>query len=224
MCQGLNFRKKKTNQAPLNDNKKHHQTINLDFGNNHLEVEWASTRKVFVLHLFPRLAGSNAQGEERARVYFLLISNIFRKRSSWDFCFFFKIAFSSLGGEDQLKTLPRWMWAGGRNAFILFIYLFLPARPWGKIAKLRPRCRLRAGKKSVLPHKSFFPAPTRSTAKIRDWVSNLCFIPVCESEQSGVGTSYPACPDKSAVTSKETKYGKIPLSCLSRAPITHQHQ
>lgn len=54
--------------------------------------------------------------------------------------------------------------------------------------------------------------------------SNVCFIPVYESEQRSVKASYPASPDKSAVTSEETKHGEIPLSRLLRAPITRWHQ
>lgn len=43
--------------------------------------------------------------------------------------FFLEVALPSLGGESQLKALPWWMWDGGRNTFIFFIYLFLPVRP-----------------------------------------------------------------------------------------------
>lgn len=51
------------------------------------------------------------------------------KAEQLGFLSFFKVALPSLGGGNQLKTLPWWMWNRGRNVFILFIYLFLPVRP-----------------------------------------------------------------------------------------------
>lgn len=85
-------------------------------------------KKIFVFHLFLRLAGTKVQGEDRAG----LLSFNFKyipKTEQLEFPFSLEVALPSLGGENQLKALPWWMWDGGRNTFIFFICLFLPVRP-----------------------------------------------------------------------------------------------
>jgi len=56
-CQSLNFKRKKKKENPV-------------FGKKHLEVECASTRKMFVFRLFLMLAGSKVQGKDGARFTF----------------------------------------------------------------------------------------------------------------------------------------------------------
>ena len=143
--------------------------------------------------------------------------------------FFSKLLCQVWVEKTSWKTLPWWMWGGGRNAFIFFIYLFLPVRPWGKTAKLWPHC-MACRWEEHSPLQILFPQHQQDQHRryviesAMQMPSNVCFIPVYESEQRSVRASYPASPDKSAVTSEETKHGEIPLSCLFPAPITHGHQ
>lgn len=217
MCQGLNFREK-NKHPPQNNNKKHHQTINLDFGNNHLEAEWASTWKAFVFHLFLRLTGSKARGGEGARIYFLLISNIFQ-----DILFLlFKLLFQVWVEQTSLDV-------GWRQECTNFIDLPVfngeALRQNSKAeAALRAACR----QKERSPPQILLPGTNKINSE-DTWLSQQCRCHQISAvfrcmNQSSAGASDPACPGKNALTSKERKYGKIPLSCVSQAPITRQHQ
>lgn len=102
---------------------------------------------------------------------------------------------------------------GWRQEHIHFLYLPLftgealrqTAKPW------------RAGTRSTFP--SFPPNPFSQHDKISSedkiesamqMPSNVCFIP--GMNQSSVRASYPASPDRSAVTSEGTSHGEIPLA------------
>lgn len=167
-------------------------------------------------HLFLRLAGSKARGEEGARIYFLLISNIFQ------YILLFKFLFQVWVEQTSLDV-------GWRQECTNFIDLPVfngeALRQNSKAeAALRAACR----QKERSPPQILLPGTNEINSE-DTWLSQQCRCHQISAvfqcmNQSSARASYPARPGKNALTSKETKYGKIPLSCPSRAHVTHRHQ
>lgn len=184
-------------------------------------------KKMFVFHVFLRLAGSKGQGEEGARFTFCSFQ-IYSKSEAVGISFFFKLLCQVWVEKTSWKPcLGGCGMEAGIHLFYLPIFTSEALKQNSKaMATLPAACR----QEEHSPRRILFPWHQQDQHQryvIESAVqmpSNVCFIPVYESEQRSVKASYPASPDKSAVTSEETKHGEIPLSRLLRAPITHRHQ
>lgn len=153
-----------------------------------MELKWASTRKCLSSTFFWDWLGVKCREKTGQGLLPFNFKYIPKAEKLYFLFFFLEVALPSLGGESQLKALPWWMWDGGRNTFIFFIYLFLPVRTWGK---QQSRGRVAA---CVQATRALFP-PNPFSQHQQDqhrryaiesamqMPSNVCFIPEHESEQ-----------------------------------------
>lgn len=171
---------------------------------------------------FSETGWDESTGRRQGKVYFLLISNIFRKQSSWNSFFSLKLLCQVWVEKTSWKPcLGGCGMEAGTHLFSLFTYFYR----WG------PKANSKAVACRQQEHFSL-PIPFPSTNKISTEDTQLSQQCRCHQmsalfqsmNQSSVRASYPASPDKSAVTSEGTKHGEIPLSCLLQAPITHWDQ
>lgn len=143
---------------------------------------------------------------------------------------FFLSCFAKFGWRKPAENLAL-VDVGWRQECIYFIYLPVftgeALRQNSKAMAVLPAA-CRQEERSPPPNPFFWHQQDQHrryvTESAMQMPSNVCFIRGYESEQRSVRASYPAPPDKSAVTSEETKHSEIPLSRLLRAPITHWHQ
>lgn len=114
----------------------------------------------------------------------------------------------------------------GTHLFSLFTYFY----QWGPeanskaMAVLPPVCRQRERFSLPIPFPSTNKISTEDTQLSQQCRCHQTSALFQSMNQSSVRASYPASPDKSAVTSEGTKHGEIPLSHLLQASITHWYQ
>lgn len=114
----------------------------------------------------------------------------------------------------------------GTHLFSLFTYFY----QWGPeanskaVAVLPPVCRQRERFSLPIPFPSTNKISTEDTQLSQQCRCHQMSALFQSMNQSSVRASYPASPDKSAVTSEGTKRGEIPLSHLLQASITHWYQ
>lgn len=137
-----------------------------------MELKWASTRKCLSSTFFWDWLGVKCREKTGQGLLPFNFKYIPKAEKLYVLFFFPWSCFAKFGWRKPAESLAL-VDVGWRQEHIYFLYLpIFTSEALRQTAKPWPCCCLCAGNESAFPSQSFFPAPTRSAPKIRNWVSN----------------------------------------------------